>query len=148
MGDVRWCKSDGKHSERWWKSLKLMTKFFNHLQMIKAEASICSERCKNWIQMAASNQWDVIPCIFYATECIIWRLGYFKAIKSAWQQILLFFWLFCFCSIILSLKGVPTGNEASVQQAHVIRWLHVNFHKAPFGLSVKIRFFCLSTCLI
>ena len=51
---------------------------------------------KNEIQMAASNQWDVIPCIFYATECIIWRLGYFKAIKSAWQQILPFFDSFAF----------------------------------------------------
>ena len=125
----------------WWQNF-LTTHKWSRLRPQSAQ------RYKNQIQMAASNQWDVIPCIFYATECIIWRLGYFKAIKSAWQQILLFFWLFCFCSIILSLKGVPTGNEASVQQAHVIRWLHVNFHKAPFGLSVKIRFFCLSTCLI
>ena len=45
---------------------------------------------KNEIQMAASNQWDVIP--FMQQNALLDN----KAIKFAWKQIMLFFYSFAF----------------------------------------------------
>ena len=44
--------------------------------------------------------------------------------------------LFCFCFIILSLRGTPTENRALTQQAHVIGRLQVNCFENPFSLSI------------
>ena len=70
----------------------------------------------------------------HATECIIRQLGHKIRMKTDYAVFL----LFCFWAIILSLQEVPTENKELAQQARVIRWLHVNFHKAPFSLSVRI----------